>query len=95
MSFDFNDTMILFRLCRVILYLRKKYLRTFLSFDFIVKSFRALNYDVHYVRNITDVDDKIIAKAKSENTSPSAISEKYIQEMHMYCSFINLNLWSS
>ena len=58
------------------------HLRTFLSFDFIVKSFRALNYDVHYVRNITDVDDKIIAKAKSENTSPSAISEKYIQEMH-------------
>ena len=58
------------------------HLRTFLSFDFIVKSFKALNYDVHYVRNITDVDDKIIAKAKSENTSPSAISEKYIQEMH-------------
>ena len=58
------------------------HLRTFLSFDFIVKSFKALNYDVHYVRNITDVDDKIIAKAKSEKTSPSAISEKYIQEMH-------------
>ena len=58
------------------------HLRTFLSFDFIVKSFKALNYDVHYVRNITDVDDKIIAKAKSEKTSPTAISEKYIQEMH-------------
>ncbi len=58
------------------------HLRTFLSFDFIVKSFKALNYDVHYVRNITDVDDKIIAKAKSEKTSASAISEKYIQEMH-------------
>ena len=58
------------------------HLRTFLSFDFIVKSFKALNYDVHYVRNITDVDDKIIAKAKSENISASAISEKYIQEMH-------------
>ena len=58
------------------------HLRTFLSFDFIVKSFKALNYDVHYVRNITDVDDKIIAKSKSEKTSPSAISEKYIQEMH-------------
>jgi cysteinyl-tRNA synthetase len=58
------------------------HLRTFLSFDFIVKSFKALNFDVHYVRNITDVDDKIIAKAKSEKTSPSSISEKYIQEMH-------------
>ena len=58
------------------------HLRTFLSFDFIVKSFKTLNYDVHYVRNITDVDDKIIAKAKSEKISPSAISEKYIQEMH-------------
>ena len=58
------------------------HLRTFLSFDFIVKSFKAMNYDVLYVRNITDVDDKIIAKAKSENTSASAISEKYIQEMH-------------
>ena len=58
------------------------HLRTFLSFDFIVRSFKTLDYDVHYVRNITDVDDKIIAKAKSEKTSPSAISEKYIQEMH-------------
>ena len=58
------------------------HLRTFLSFDFIVRSLKTLDYDVHYVRNITDVDDKIIAKAKSEKTSPSAISEKYIQEMH-------------
>jgi len=58
------------------------HLRTFLSFDFIVKSFKALNYDIHYVRNITDVDDKIIAKAKSEKTSPSVISERYIEEMH-------------
>ena len=29
------------------------HLRTFLSFDLIVKSFRALNYDVHYVRNLS------------------------------------------
>ena len=59
------------------------HLRTFLSFDFIVKSFKALNYDVHYVRNITDVDDKIIAKAKSEKTSPSAISESTFKKCMM------------
>ena len=56
--------------------------RTFVAFDLIVRYLRSRNYEVKYIRNITDVDDKIIAKAKSENTSPSAISEKYIQEMH-------------
>ena len=67
------------------------HLRTFLSFDFIVKSFKALNYDIHYVRNITDVDDKIIAKAKSEKTSPSVISERYIEEMHEIFKYIKSN----
>ena len=36
--------------------------RTFISFDLIVRYLRSINYEVHYIRNITDVDDKIIAK---------------------------------
>ena len=38
--------------------------RTFISFDLIVRYLRSINYEVHYIRNITDVDDKIIARAE-------------------------------
>ena len=37
-------------------------------------------YDVNYVSNFTDVDDKIIKKANEEGTDPSVISERYIAE---------------
>ena len=45
--------------------------RTFLSFDLIVRYLRSIDYEVSYVRNITDVDDKIISRAKQLNLSPS------------------------
>ena len=43
--------------------------RTFISFDLIVRYLRSINYEVHYIRNITDVDDKIIARAEELNIS--------------------------
>jgi cysteinyl-tRNA synthetase len=39
-----------------------------------------LGYEVQYVYNFTDIDDKIINKAKELNTNPSEISETYIKE---------------
>ena len=39
-----------------------------------------LGYEVQFVYNFTDIDDKIIKKAKTLNTTPSEISEKYIKE---------------
>ena len=56
--------------------------RTFLSFDLIVRYLRSIDYEVSYVRNITDVDDKIISRAKQLNLSPSELTQKYIDSMH-------------
>ena len=48
--------------------------RTFISFDLIVRYLRSINYEVHYIRNITDVDDKIIARAEELNISPKELT---------------------
>tara|TARA_B100001057_G_scaffold454066_1_gene499514 strand:+ start:2754 stop:4124 length:1371 start_codon:yes stop_codon:yes gene_type:complete len=56
--------------------------RTFLSFDLIVRYLRSIDYEVLYVRNITDVDDKIISRANQLNLSPSKLTQKYIDSMH-------------
>ena len=56
--------------------------RTFLSFDLIVRYLRSIDYEVSYVRNITDVDDKIISRANELNLSPSELTQKYIDSMH-------------
>ena len=56
--------------------------RTFISFDLIVRYLRSINYEVHYIRNITDVDDKIIARAEELNISPKELTEKFIDSMN-------------
>jgi cysteinyl-tRNA synthetase len=56
--------------------------RTFINFDVIVKFLRFIGYKVKYVRNITDVDDKIIHRAKEESIPALDFSRKYIKEMH-------------
>ena len=43
--------------------------RTFISFDLIFRYLKHIGYKVRYVRNITDVDDKIIDGAKQKNIS--------------------------
>jgi len=47
-------------------------------FDTIRRYFEYLSYNVTYVRNFTDIDDKIIDKAKLENKSSKELSEYYI-----------------
>ncbi|MHB0977548.1 MAG: cysteine--tRNA ligase [Candidatus Aquicultorales bacterium] len=51
--------------------------RTYLSFDIIYRYLKYKGYDVVYVRNLTDVEDKIINKAKEEGVDPLEISERY------------------
>ena len=55
--------------------------RTFLSFDLIVNYLRSIDFEVTYIRNITDVDDKIISRAKELNLTPKELTEKYITSM--------------
>ena len=56
--------------------------RVLIVFDLINRWFKASGYDVTYVRNITDIDDKIIARAKEKNISIEKLTHKYIQEMN-------------
>ena len=54
--------------------------RAAVVFDVIVRYLRHRGLKVTYVRNITDVDDKIIKRAQEEGTCPRDISQKYAQE---------------
>ena len=55
--------------------------RTFLCFDLIVRYLRNTGYKVNYIRNITDVDDKIITRAKELNVDATELTDKYIASM--------------
>jgi len=54
--------------------------RFLLTFDVIYRYLRFRGLDVTYVRNFTDVDDKIIRRAQEEQVSCDAITERYIAE---------------
>ena len=53
--------------------------RAAVTFDILVRHLRGKGYRVNFVRNFTDVDDKIINKAAEEEQSPDQVAEKYIQ----------------
>jgi len=56
--------------------------RLFVAFDVMVRYLRASGWNVRYVRNITDIDDKIIARASVENQSIEELTTFYINAMH-------------
>lgn len=55
--------------------------RTFAAFDLITRYLRFRGYDVHFVRNITDVDDKIIKRANETGQTCAQVTETFIAEM--------------
>ena len=55
--------------------------RTFINFDAIIKFLKFAGWDVNYIRNITDIDDKIIEAAREAKISALDLSRKYINEM--------------
>lgn len=56
--------------------------RVFIVFDMVTRFLRHLGYDVTYIRNITDIDDKIIQRANDNNEDFHALTERFIQAMH-------------
>jgi cysteinyl-tRNA synthetase len=48
-------------------------------FDLIQRYFRRKGFDVKYVRNFTDIDDKIINRAKEEAIAPAELAQKFIE----------------
>jgi cysteinyl-tRNA synthetase len=56
--------------------------RVMVVFDVVTRYLKASGYDVTYIRNITDIDDKIIARANEKNETIQALTERFIAEMH-------------
>ena len=57
--------------------------RSAIVFDTIQRYLRYRGYDVTYVRNFTDIDDKIIRRANEEGVDCKTIAEKYINEFNI------------
>lgn len=64
--------------------------RTFVSFDVITRYLRYLGYNLRYVRNITDVDDKIIKRALENNETCDELVNRMIAEMHKDFDALNI-----
>lgn len=56
--------------------------RMFVAFDVVVRFLRHRGYQVTYVRNITDIDDKILRRAEENNELFSDLTERFIQASH-------------
>ncbi|GMQ96712.1 MAG: cysteine--tRNA ligase [Gammaproteobacteria bacterium] len=56
--------------------------RVMVVFDVVVRWLRSLGYEVNYVRNITDIDDKIINRANENGEEYGLLTERFINAMH-------------
>ncbi|MDP2902011.1 MAG: cysteine--tRNA ligase [Methylovulum sp.] len=56
--------------------------RVMVVFDTVARYFRYLGYDLTYVRNITDIDDKIIQRAHENGEEFGCLTERFIAAMH-------------
>jgi len=56
--------------------------RVMVVFDMVYRWLKASGYDVTYVRNITDIDDKIIKRAAENKESIHALTQRFIAAMH-------------
>lgn len=64
--------------------------RTCIVFDSIIRYLISIGYKVNFVRNITDVDDKILNKARQNNQPFNIVAEYYTQAMHKDFEALNL-----
>ena len=56
--------------------------RSAVVFDVLARRLRYLGFDLHFVRNFTDIDDKIIARAKKESRDWQEVANTYINAFH-------------
>ena len=64
--------------------------RVLVVFDMIARYLRLIDYRVSYVRNITDIDDKIIDRANANNESIHELTERFTGEMHRDASALGV-----
>ena len=56
--------------------------RVMIAFDVIARYLRHRGYEVNYIRNITDIDDKIITRANENGEAFDSLTERFIAEMN-------------
>ncbi|MGW8325603.1 MAG: cysteine--tRNA ligase, partial [Desulfobacterales bacterium] len=64
--------------------------RSVVVFDVIARYLKAIGYEVIYVRNFTDVDDKIINKANQLGIESTVVAEKFIKEFYEDMDALNV-----
>lgn len=64
--------------------------RTYVAFDVMVRYMRHLGYDLTYVRNVTDVDDKIINRANENGESCDALVGRFTEAMYQDFDALNM-----
>lgn len=64
--------------------------RAYVAFDIIYRYLKYLGNEVTYVRNVTDIDDKIIARARDVKEDVTAVTKKYLEEFHKDAENLNL-----
>lgn len=64
--------------------------RTFVAFDVVSRYLRFSGYDLKYVRNITDIDDKIIKRANENGETVEELTNRMIAEMHKDFAALNI-----
>ena len=64
--------------------------RPYTVFDTLRRYFEYRGYEVTYIQNFTDVDDKIIKRSHEEGISPEEVAEKYIKEYFIDCDGLGI-----
>jgi cysteinyl-tRNA synthetase len=64
--------------------------RTFVAFDVVARYLRFIGYQLKYVRNITDIDDKIIKRAHENGEDFVALVDRMVAEMHKDFDALNI-----
>ncbi|KAL6985242.1 cysteine--tRNA ligase [Sarracenia purpurea var. burkii] len=62
--------------------------RVYVCFDVLYRYLKHLGYEVNYVRNFTDVDDKIITRANELGEDPISLSRRYCEEFHQDMGYL-------
>lgn len=66
--------------------------RTYVVFDIVYRYLQQLGYKVDYIRNITDIDDKIIQRAQAQNEDWQVLVERMVAAMHEDFGRLNILL---
>jgi len=64
--------------------------RCYVFFDTVRRFLKVAGYEVNYIQNFTDIDDKIIARSKSTGQSESALANRFIEDYFQKMTMLNV-----